>query len=249
MDLNQYLRRIDVDEMKDHSLKELSKLQNQHMLHVPFENLDVMHQVVIPLDVETYYKKVVVNQRGGFCYELNGLFNWLLLKLGFQSLLVSATVNRPDGSWARAGSHACMIVELDQPYLVDVGFGDSARTPLPLSGEMREDVSGAYRIQKISAQTYDIECKRADDDNWNTLLRVDMNPMELKDFQASCHFNQTSQDSPFTQKEIVTLATSEGRITLSGNTLTITNHGEKQQEPISNGQKSSVLEKYFHIRI
>lgn len=250
MDLNQYLRRIDVGGVKDHSLKELTKLQNQHMLHVPFENLDVMHQVVIPLEVETYYKKVVVNHRGGFCYELNGLFNWLLQKLGFQSQLVSATVNRPDDTWARDGSHACMIVELDQQlYLVDVGFGDAARNPLPLNGEMREDVSGVYRVQKVSAHTYDVERKQAGDRHWNTLLRVNTDPMELKDFQSACHFNQTSQDSPFTQQEIVTLATVEGRVTFSGNTLTITSYGEKQQQAVSNEQKPSILEEYFHFRV
>lgn len=247
MDLSQYLQRIHVDKVKDHSLEELTKLQNQHMLHVPFENLDVMHHVPISLDVEAYYKKIVCNYRGGFCYELNGLFNWLLQKLGFQSQLVSATVNRPDGTWARAGSHACVIVELDLPYLVDVGFGDSARTPLPLTGEIREDVSGTFRVQKVSGQTYDVERKQVEGHNWNTLIRVDMKRMNLKGFEAACDFNQTSPDSPFTQKEIVTLATLEGRITLSGNSLTITRHSDKQQHSVSDAEKPSILKKYFHI--
>ena len=249
MDLHQYLRRVHVDEVKDHSLKELTKLQNQHMLHVPFENLDVMHHVVIPLDVEAYYKKVVVNHRGGFCYELNGLFNWLLQKLGFQSYLVSATVNRPDGTWARAGSHACMIVELDKPYLVDIGFGDSARKPLPLTGEIREDVSGAYRVQKVTTQTYDVERKQAGDHNWNTLIRVNTERMELEDFEAACHFNQTSTQAPFTQKEIVTIAAPDGRITLAGNTLIMIRNENKQRFSVSGTEKPSILKKYFHIRL
>lgn len=249
MDLNLYLQRIHVDEVKDHSLEELTKLQNQHMLHVPFENLDVMHHVPISLDVEAYYKKIVCNYRGGFCYELNGLFNWLLQKLGFQSQLVSATVNRPDGTWARAGSHACMIVELDHLYLVDVGFGDSARAPLPLTGEIREDVSGAYRVQKVSGQTYDVEWKQVGDHNWNTLNRVDMKPMELKGFEAACHFNQTSPDSPFTQKEMVTIATPRGRVTFSGDTLTISRNGNKQRFSVNEAEKPSILRKHFHIRL
>jgi N-hydroxyarylamine O-acetyltransferase len=33
---------------------------------------------------------------------------------------------------ARLGNHLCLLVCLDQPYLVDVGFGGSLAEPLPL---------------------------------------------------------------------------------------------------------------------
>ena len=247
MKVNPYLERIKAGPVKENSLEELSKLQYQHMLHVPFENLDVMHHVPIPLDVEVYYKKVVLNHRGGFCYELNGLFHWLLQSLGFSCQLASATINRPDGTWARSGSHACTIVMLDQPYLVDVGFGDSARSPLSLTGEIHEDISGTYRVKKVETHIYDVERQQVGDDAWDTIYRLDTKPMNLKDFAAACEFNQTSMHSPFTQKEIVTLATLEGRVTLSGNTLTITRHGVKQQQTISEEERPSVLEKYFRI--
>lgn len=247
MNANLYLQRIDVDQVRYNNLETLSKLQYQHMLHVPFENLDVMYHVPISLDVEAYFKKVVLKHRGGFCYELNGLFHWLLQNLGFQCQLVSATINRPDGTWARAGSHACTLVTLDQPYLVDVGFGDSARTPLPLTGEIREDVSGTYRVKKVKTHIYDVERHLKGEDKWNKLIRVDTTPMQLEDFAVACEFNQTSPHSPFTQKEIVTIATLEGRITLSGNTLTITEHGEKQQQTIREEERPSVLKKYFQI--
>ncbi len=88
----------------------LLQLQDHHMLHIPFENLDVIQKIRIPLDVENYFRKVVLNHWGGFCYELNGLFNWLLQSLGFKSKLASATVKRPDGGWTLTGSHACLIV-------------------------------------------------------------------------------------------------------------------------------------------
>ena len=247
MNVDSYLQRIKADQVKYNNLEALSKLQYQHMLHVPFENLDVIYSVPISLDVEAFYKKVVLNYRGGFCYELNGLFHWLLQSLGYPCQLASATINRPDDTWARAGSHACTIVTLDQPYLVDVGFGDSARKPLPLTGEVREDVSGAYRVKKVETDIYDVERLQVSDDKWDTLIRIDTKPMVLKDFAAACEFNQTSAHSPFTQKEMITIATLEGRITLSGNTLTITRYGKKQQQTISEEERSSVLEKYFQI--
>ncbi len=87
-----YLKRLNVKKEVQADLASLAYLQNQHLLTVPFENLDVMNKVYIPLAVDTFYQKIVENQRGGFCYELNGLFQWLLNQLGFASFLSGATV-------------------------------------------------------------------------------------------------------------------------------------------------------------
>src|SRR5699024_2957468 len=246
MEVDQYLQRIGLDDTKGTSLETLHQLQLHHMLHIPFENLDVMHQVPIPLDVETYYTKIVLNQRGGFCYELNGLFNWLLQNLGFNSYFISGTVNRPDGSWAKEGSHAAQIVELDQSYLVDVGFGDSARKPIPLTGEPQEDISGIYRVVKVRENIFDLQRKK-NEYEFITLFRFDIAPRKLTDFEEACQFNQNSPQSHFTQNEIVSLATLDGRITLSGNSLIVTHFGEKQKTIVSDSEKPSVLKQYFDI--
>ncbi|MBY0223855.1 MULTISPECIES: arylamine N-acetyltransferase family protein [Sporosarcina] len=248
MEISQYLQRIGLKDIKGISIETLSQLQMQHMLHIPFENLDVMHNVPIPLDVETYYNKIVLNQRGGFCYELNGLFNWLLQGLGFNNHLIAGTVRTPKGTWAKEESHAAQIVQLDQPYLVDVGFGDSTRMPLPLTGEPQEDVSGVYRAEKIEESIFDLQ-RKGNDAEWNTLLRFDITPKKLMDFEEACHFNQTSPDSHFTNKELITIATSDGRITLSGDTLVVTHNGEKQETTVHNSERAAVLERYFGIHL
>lgn len=216
------------------------------MLHIPFENLDVIQKVRIPLDVETYFRKVVLKHRGGFCYELNGLFNWLLRSLGFNSRLASATVKRPDGGWTLTGSHACLIVELEKPYLVDVGFGDSVRVPLPLSGEEREDVSGTYRLEKLGDGEFDLQ-KYQKQVGWKTLYRLDTGLTTLSDFEEVCQFNQSSPKSPFTGRPLVSLATKDGRMTLSGDTLTTTRRDEKHQTVIGEKDMPAVLKRYFGI--
>lgn len=247
MKVDDYLSRIGLNEVKENDLKMLSILQLNHLLHVPFENLDVIHNIPIALDVESYYQKVVTNNRGGFCYELNGLFHWLLKQLGYDCQLVAATVMRPDGTFAMERSHATQIVKLDQYYVVDVGFGDSAYKPLPLSGETREDVSGKYRVAKISSNIYELQIER-DDQTWLTLQQIDLTPRQLIDFKEACHFNQTSPHSTFTQNEIVTIATQDGRYTLSKDELTITNHGVKEKHKIKSSEKQSVLRKYFSLQ-
>ncbi|MET3575576.1 arylamine N-acetyltransferase [Bhargavaea ullalensis] len=247
MNVDQYLKRIGVKDSGTGDLELLSRLQEQHLLHIPFENLDVMRKVPIGLDPAGYYEKIIGNHRGGFCYELNGLFHWLLTEIGYQTRLISATVMRPDGTWAMERSHAAQIVELDGPYLVDVGFGDSARVPLPLTGEEKEDVSGTYRALETEEGLYELQ--RKEEASWRTLLRFDLSAKALPDFEAACRFNQTSPDSNFTQKEIVTIATPDGRLTLSGNSLTISRNGEKDTVSITDEERAAILERDFGIRL
>lgn len=248
MKIEPYLRRIGWNGPVKANLESLRHLQEQHLLHVPFENLDVIRAVWIPLDVETYYNKIVRNDRGGFCYELNGLFNWLLQNLGFTSRLASATVRRPDGGWTMTGSHACLIVDLEQPYLVDVGFGDSVRVPLPLSGEERKDVSGVYRLKKVGDKDFDLQ-KSQGNAGWKTLYRLHTSRRTLSDFKEACRFNQTSSESHFTARPLVSLAAPEGRLTLSGNKLTITGLNEKRKITIDDQKMAAVLKQYFGIRL
>lgn len=246
MNIESYLKRINQGKITKADFETLAQLQMSHLLHVPFENLDVMRHVKIPLDVETYYKKVVEHNRGGFCYELNGLFQWLLESLGYKTRLVGGSVRSPEGKWSMEGSHAALIVELDQPYFVDVGFGDSARQPIPFTGEVRRDVSNTYRIIPFEDGLYDLQ-RKDDEDNWVTRLRFSKAPRKLSDFKEQCHYNQTSPDSHFTHRELASIATEDGRITLSGNKLTITQDGEKTERLVSDGEKAEILKKYFGI--
>lgn len=233
--------------MENIDLATLSQLQNNHLCLIPFENLDVTNGVPIALDVKSYYEKIVINGRGGFCYELNGLFYWLLKQLGYKTTLVAASVKRSDGTWSVLDtSHACLIVQLDVPYLVDVGFGDSVRVPLPFTGQVKTDVSGTYRMKKVSDTKYDLQIKQ---DNWQTRLRVNTKPRQLASFKEACHYNQTSPQSVFTQGDLVSLATENGRITYTKDRLIITEHNERQEMAVDQVERENILKKYFNLEL
>lgn len=247
LNIEGYLKRIGASRPEQPDLAGLEKLQHQHLYSVPFENLDVIRNVPIQLDEKRIYDKVVNHRRGGFCYELNGLFHGLLRRLGYRSRLVAGTVKTEEG-WALADSHATILTELDGWWWVDVGFGDSARLPLPLTGEERTDVSGTYRILPVPDREglYDLQVKRKRDP-WTTRLRFSTTPKELSDFTAQCRFNETSPDSPFTGRALTTLPTEEGRITLSGKTLVVTQGEEKRKEEIPTESLPTVLRERFGI--
>ena len=112
----------------------LRRLQRRCLTTVAFENLDIHWRVPIALDMAHAWQKIVRRRRGGFCYELNGLFGWALERLGFDVALLSGKVwRKPLRSWGPEYDHLALHVRIDGgDYLVDVGYGDSFRAPLPL---------------------------------------------------------------------------------------------------------------------
>ncbi|PAE26461.1 arylamine N-acetyltransferase [Bacillus sp. 7894-2] len=247
MDAQKYLQRIKVSADRNLDLEYLTELQSGHMLNIPFENLDVTRKIPIRLDTDLFSEKILGRSRGGFCYELNGLFQLLLAELGYQSHLISCTVKKPDG-WVRDDSHAAILVYLHElPYLVDVGFGDSVRQPLPLTGEEKTDVSGTYRIKATAEGKFDLQ--RLENAKWKILYRFSDRPVQLYHFYDACLFNQTSPESHFTHGDLATIATKDGRITLSGLAVTKSEESGKNKFELTVGEKEDFLLGQFNIKL
>src|SRR4029453_8294667 len=122
MNVDAYLERIGHSGSTTPTPQTLKALHRAHLLTVPFENLDIALGVPIELDLEAFFDKIVVRRRGGFCYELNGLFGWLLRELRFPVATLSARVL--DGG--RIGpdfDHMLLLVRLEDRLIADVGFG------------------------------------------------------------------------------------------------------------------------------
>src|SRR5271170_4725651 len=114
MNIDAYLRRIEYDGPRVASVETLRALHRQHLFLVPFENLDIPLGTPIRLDIGLIYDKIVARRRGGFCYELNGLFGELLTAMGFSVQTLSARVRREDGGFGREFDHMLLKVELDE---------------------------------------------------------------------------------------------------------------------------------------
>ena len=132
MDIDLYLKRINYKGPLIPSIESLRKLQLSHLFYVPFENLSIHSNEPIILQYKLLYDKIVLKRRGGFCYELNGLFSYLLQQLGYEVEILSAGVAEVNNNFGPDFDHMCLMVSLEDIWLVDVGFGDSFREPLLL---------------------------------------------------------------------------------------------------------------------
>jgi N-hydroxyarylamine O-acetyltransferase len=177
------------------------------------------------------FDKIVGHRRGGFCYELNGLFAALLRALGFKVTMLSAAVARDETSYGPAFDHMTLMVELAERWLVDVGFGDSFLKPLRLDSR-REQVQGK-RAYRFDAEGDYLRLRQRDSRNaWSTQFRFTLVPYQYADYAAMCHYHQTSPESHFTQRRVCSRATPEGRITLSGMRLITTRNGERDEQEL-----------------
>ena len=147
MNFEAYLERINYRGSLAPTAETLRQLQVAHLLTVPFENLSIHAGEPIVLDDEALFSKIVGRRRGGFCYELNGLFAALLRELGFDVAMLSAAAMSGEEGFGPEFDHMVLMVTLEERWLVDVGFGDSFLEPLRLDYR-GEQVQGehAYRI-------------------------------------------------------------------------------------------------------
>ena len=242
-----YLARIGYSGPLAPTAATLRDLHRAHMLSVPFENLDIALKRKIVCSEEAFLRKIVEQRRGGFCYELNGAFAALLRELGFQVTLLSALVPRDDGSQSPEFDHLALRVDLNEPWLADVGFGDSFVEPMRLQvGIEQPQVAWTYRIVK---QRDSLHMERSEPRGpWRRQYSFTLTPRVLEEFSPMCHYHQTSPESPFTRKTLCSMATVKGRTTIAERKLVVTRNGKREESLLSTEEEwRSALEKYFGV--
>ncbi len=246
MNVVTYLQRLNYHGSTEPTAETLGELHRAHMLAVPFENLDIHLGREIVLDDERLYAKVVERRRGGFCYELNGAFAALLRELGFNVKKLAAGVARADGSFSPLFDHMALMVELEERWLADVGFGDSFCEPLRLDDEGEQaQAFGAYRIRQDGEQRI---LERHKGDEWQPQYRFTLQPYEYSDYTEMCRYHQTSPESHFTQKRLCSLATAKGRVTLTNGRLITTTGDERHERELANESEiAAVLREQFGV--
>lgn len=250
MNLKDYLVRIQAQESSKRDLAYLSHLQKCHVLSLYFENWDILTQVPLSLQAEDLYEKLVTKQRGGVCYELNGLFYFILRELGYEVQITLGTVLQRDGHWAMEDGHMFLIVSLEhEEYLVDVGFGGhSPRLPVPLSGQEVTDTDGNYRVIREGNVLY---LQKKTEAEWFILYRFEKgrSAWTLTDIEPICVLTETSPQSIFNKMIFFSRVYENGRVTLLGDTLieVENNHMEKRQ--LVGEEISEAAKRYFQICI
>lgn len=249
MNVTAYLNRINYRGSLAPTAETLRALQVAHLLTVPFENLSIHAGEPIVLEEDALFTKIVDDRRGGFCYEVNGLFAGLLRALGFDVAMLAAGVARPQGGFGPNFDHMTLMVTLADRWLVDVGFGDSFLEPLLLDAR-NEQVQGTRSFRIVDDNSHLIVMRRNDGGDWEAQYRFTLQPYTFIDYEEMCRFHQTSPESHFTKGRLCSLATEDGRITLSDRRLITTLSAQqprREQTLTTEEEYAQVLHDQFGI--
>lgn len=255
-----YLGRLQIsaDAIDNPDRSALARLQRAHVTTVPFENLAITGDPYgrregdgVVLSVPHLYEKIVERERGGYCFELNGLFYALLVALGYEVDRIAARVPS-DGAIRTPANHHPLVVELDRRYVVDVGTGPPMiRRPIPLSGTAGTDEAGVeWRVTESERPdaTYRSEFRGPHTPDWTPRYVFDDVARPLHYFEAANDYLQTAPESPFTDTPLVARSTEAGYRKLSGTTLLAVTPSGQREHTVSSDKWHKALAQKFDLQ-
>lgn len=245
--LDDYLTRIGFQGVLAADENCLAELMRCQLFSIPFENIDVQAYKQVSLKPEDIVNKIIYSNRGGYCYEVNGIFCMALAAIGFKYQLYGA---RPMFYPSlRPKTHVVVVVDINnEKYLCDLGFGSfGIRSPLSLNtlnSTIKQDYD-EFRISKIEEPTYLVEANV--DGEWKKQFAFDTYPLQWIDMTLPNYFNSTHPDTIFVQKLLAIKFNPEGRSILLGNQLKRYVRGKVEVQEFSNNAIPGLLKSEFSI--
>lgn len=245
-DLSRYFKRIAYHGDARANLASVREIMRQHLRTVPFENLDVQAGKVISLVPEDLVEKIVHRRRGGYCYEVNGLFAMALTALGVDYHFVGCRPMIYHGR--RPRTHMAILIRLDdEEWLCDVGFGSyGLRAPIRFAsrGEVVQD-DDVFELLPDGAHEYVLRARV--DGDWANQYNFDLTHHEWVDFMPANWLNSTHPESVFTRHRIVMRQTLEGRVILFDNRLKTIAHGTTTTRQVADDELPTLLVDTFGL--
>lgn len=215
--IKSFLSRIGMEgEAVGKDLAFLSRLQEQFVLTVPYENLDILCGKPLSLSKEDIYEKIVKDCRGGYCFEVNALLHHMLEEMGFCVKSCFARFLRGE-SEIPFRRHRIVIVTLNgKDYMMDVGVGQIApRFPLCLEEGLEQAQNGElYRFARDPALGWVLFDFHKGE--WRQYISFEDAAQYEIDFAPTSFWCEKHEDSPFNKKPMLAIKTREGRKTVDG---------------------------------
>ncbi|KLA30566.1 arylamine N-acetyltransferase family protein [Bacillus cereus] len=257
----QFFSRLHIEEKQKVSFEDLPNIMYAMAQTVPFENLNILENNFTEISKENLKEKILVNNRGGLCYELNPTMYYFLKDAGFDVHLVSGTVyNAANSTWAVDSGHiATVLTHHNELYLIEVGFGSYLPlAPVPFSSEVIHSVTGDYRIRKEMTEkgNYMLEMRKNNEfldqssaDDWTLGYAFYLEEVTEEKANAAQKIIVEHEGSPFNKIPLIVKLTEDGHASLTKDSLTIAKNGKKTKENVTNGQYKNLLHSKFGITL
>lgn len=238
------------------TFESLSKLLEKTAENIPFENLCIIENRVYNINKENLIEKILVNNEGGLCYELNLILYFFLKENGFDASLTGGVIyNNEMKEYQKLGrTHTVILVtHKEKRYLIDAGFGGNVPLkPLPLTGEVVSSRNGEFRVKRVNSEhgDYLFEMKLKDrDTDWKIGYAFDTGKCisDLSEINKIQKIIAEHEDSPFNKSPLITRFTKQGNLILTDNSFTQRVEGQLSKEEIDSRRFKKLLKQNFGI--
>jgi len=245
-----YLNRIGLHGPLTPDIETLFRLQNAHLMQVPYENLDIIRGVSFTLEPEAVLDKIVTRRRGGYCFELNGAFAWLLRAIGYPVEEYFARFLKDSDTIPMRRHRVLRVAAEGRDFICDVGVGGPCpNIPLELrEGLVQTDREGCYRFARDPFLGWIVETEKRGD--WLPFYAFTEEPQLNLDFETTDFYCQHAPDSFFRQNLMVSRKTADGRVTLREGVINFfAPDGVTSRKPETQEELYAALRTYFGIQI
>lgn len=250
MQIKQYLQRIEYSQPVSPDLDTLSGLQWAHITHIPYENLAILAGIPLSLKAEDLFQKIVAEKRGGYCFELQGLYGELLKSSGFQVTQYSARFMDEPGT-IQMRRHRVLVVQMEnERYLTDVGIrSESPRIPLKLRcDELQSDGVCQYRFGRDPFYGW-VLCQKERGKAWKAMYGFTEEPQTDDDFVMPSFYCEKHPDSTFNKFMKISIFSGESNFTLVDGVFREYRNAKVQlrKKLTSKSETSHILKTYFGL--
>ena len=251
MTVEKYLNRIGLRGPLPPTRETLFALQKAHLYTVPYENLDILAGVPLSLRAEDLYEKVVDRGRGGYCFELNELFAWLLRAMGYQVIDYFARFLRNETEIPKRRHHVLRVTIVNDPedFLCDVGVGTGSPTyPIQLvEGVIQPQGENTYRLVRDHFLGWVLEEQKRGE--FVRVFSFTEEPQLSKDFITTSYFCEHAVESPFNKAPMIAIRFDGGRKTLDGIEFREFDGDRVTITPVEDPtERDRMLEEWFGLR-
>lgn len=250
--LSTYLQRIGFNGNARADLATLQAIHALHPAHIAFENIDVLMDQGIPLQLDEISKKLVDQQRGGYCFEQNNMLMAAMRELGFtvEPLMARVMWQLPPDAPAGPKTHMVLRTIIDgTPWLVDVGFGGLVLTaPLQMRTDLLQPTQHeTFRLVKCEFSfLLEVEINQ----QWQPVYQLGMEPQQPIDIELANWYTSAHPQSKFRHNLMAARATSDTRYTLLNNRLSIREKGsEAVRKELNIDELMTALADYFLLPV
>lgn len=248
--IKQYLQRIEYSQPVSPDLDTLSGLQWTHITHIPYENLDILAGIPLSLKAEDLFQKIVAGKRGGYCFELQGLYGELLKSNGFHVTQYSARFMDEPGK-VQMRRHRVLVVQIgNERFLTDVGIrSESPRIPVKLvCDEIQSDGICEYRFGRDSFYGW-VFCQKERGKVWKPMYGFTEEPQIDDDFIMPSFYCERHPDSTFNKFMKISIFSRESNFTLVNGVFQEYRKAKVQlkKKLTSQSETSNILKIYFGL--